>query len=173
VHSCTHWLRPPQLSPSLPPRLGSYTRARLLVSQDRRHLFVIPILIGPGRRPLYWKNCTVLTFVLMFVAGSGERSGSAGGGGEGRGGGGGGKGGPGNPGRGRSKQTRAEREYTPTCLPARTGPQLVRTCPGARGGGGFDIRGDKNLFVSNPPSSPHLRRVSKKLVMKYLAHSLL
>jgi hypothetical protein len=33
VHSCTHWLRPRNL--------GSYTRA-LLVSQDRRHLFVTP-----------------------------------------------------------------------------------------------------------------------------------
>jgi hypothetical protein len=38
VHSCTHWLRPRNLTPS-PPHLGSYTRA-LLVSQDRRHLFV-------------------------------------------------------------------------------------------------------------------------------------
>jgi hypothetical protein len=39
VHSCTHWLRPynPPTPPS--PILGSYTRA-LLVSQDRRHLFV-------------------------------------------------------------------------------------------------------------------------------------
>jgi hypothetical protein len=31
VHSCTHWLR--TRNPSLPPHLGSYTRA-LLVSQD-------------------------------------------------------------------------------------------------------------------------------------------
>jgi hypothetical protein len=36
VHSCTHWLMPSQL---LTTHLGSYTRA-LLVSQDRRHLFV-------------------------------------------------------------------------------------------------------------------------------------
>ncbi len=39
VSSCTHWLRP-QPTP-VPPRLGSYTRA-LLVSKDRRHLFVAP-----------------------------------------------------------------------------------------------------------------------------------
>ncbi len=37
VLSCTYWLRPP------PPELGSYTR-ELLVSQDRRHLFVTPCL---------------------------------------------------------------------------------------------------------------------------------
>ncbi len=35
MYSYTHWLRPS------PPHLGSYTRA-LLVSQDRRHLFVTP-----------------------------------------------------------------------------------------------------------------------------------
>jgi hypothetical protein len=35
---CTHWLR--SRTPS--PHLGSYTRA-LLVSQDRRHLFVTPL----------------------------------------------------------------------------------------------------------------------------------
>jgi hypothetical protein len=42
VYSCTHWLRPrdtPQLPPS--PHLGSCTRA-LLISRDRRHLFVTP-----------------------------------------------------------------------------------------------------------------------------------
>jgi hypothetical protein len=38
VHSCTHWLRPRHPPPT---HLGSYTRA-LLVSQDRRHLFVTP-----------------------------------------------------------------------------------------------------------------------------------
>jgi hypothetical protein len=37
VHRCTHWLR--HRHP--PPHLGLYTRA-LLVSQDRRHLFVTP-----------------------------------------------------------------------------------------------------------------------------------
>jgi hypothetical protein len=42
VYSCTHWLRPRNLPP-LPPHLGSYKRA-LLVSQDRRHLFVTPCL---------------------------------------------------------------------------------------------------------------------------------
>jgi hypothetical protein len=41
-YSCTHWLRPRNCnSPPSPPHLGSYTRA-LLVSQDRRHIFVIP-----------------------------------------------------------------------------------------------------------------------------------
>jgi hypothetical protein len=38
VHSCVHLLRP---RITLPPHLGLYTRA-LLVSQDRRHLFVTP-----------------------------------------------------------------------------------------------------------------------------------
>jgi hypothetical protein len=41
VHSCTHWLRPRNIPPHLRQHLGSYTRA-LLVSQDRRHLFVTP-----------------------------------------------------------------------------------------------------------------------------------
>jgi hypothetical protein len=41
VHSCTHWLRPRNPPP---PHLGSYTRA-LLVSQDRRHLFVTPCML--------------------------------------------------------------------------------------------------------------------------------
>ncbi len=40
VHSCIHWLRPRNPSPT---HLGSYTRA-LLVSQDRRYLFVTPWL---------------------------------------------------------------------------------------------------------------------------------
>jgi hypothetical protein len=39
VHSCTHWLRP--RNPPSSPALDSYTRA-LLVSKDRRHLFVTP-----------------------------------------------------------------------------------------------------------------------------------
>jgi hypothetical protein len=39
VHSYTLWMRPPP--PRHPPLKGSYTRA-LLVSQDRRHLFVTP-----------------------------------------------------------------------------------------------------------------------------------
>jgi hypothetical protein len=38
VHRCTHWLRPRNPPP---PHLGSYTRA-LLVSRDRRYLFVTP-----------------------------------------------------------------------------------------------------------------------------------
>ncbi len=40
VHSCTHWLRPPQLPPS--PRIWTRMTRSLLVSQDRRHLFVTP-----------------------------------------------------------------------------------------------------------------------------------
>ncbi len=41
VHSWIHWLRPPQL----PPSLSIWTRTRaLLVSKDRRHLFVTPWL---------------------------------------------------------------------------------------------------------------------------------
>ncbi len=44
--ACAHtaqlyWLRPSNSYPPPPPHLGSYTRA-LLVSQDRRHLFVTP-----------------------------------------------------------------------------------------------------------------------------------
>jgi hypothetical protein len=43
VHSCTHGLRTrnPPPPPTIPPHLGSYTRA-LLVSQDSRQLFVTP-----------------------------------------------------------------------------------------------------------------------------------
>ncbi len=42
VHSCTHWLRPRN---SPPPRIWAHTRS-LLVSQDRRHLFVTAWLEG-------------------------------------------------------------------------------------------------------------------------------
>ncbi len=55
VHSCTHWLRPRNPLPSL---LGSYTRA-LLVSQDRRHLFVAPPGSDPSVQycnPRWWNN---------------------------------------------------------------------------------------------------------------------
>ncbi len=54
VQSCTPWLRPRNPPPSPhPPRLGSFTRA-LLVSQDRRHLFVTPCFefIHPCLHPL-------------------------------------------------------------------------------------------------------------------------
>jgi hypothetical protein len=37
VHSCSHWLRPRN------PRIWAHIRA-LLVSQDRRHLFVTPLV---------------------------------------------------------------------------------------------------------------------------------
>ncbi len=39
VHSSTHWLRP-RIPPS--PRIWVHIRRALLVSQDRRHLFVTP-----------------------------------------------------------------------------------------------------------------------------------
>jgi hypothetical protein len=39
VYSCTHWLR--SRNPLYPPRFGTRKRA-LLVSKDRRHLFVSP-----------------------------------------------------------------------------------------------------------------------------------
>ncbi len=41
VHSCTHWQGPRNIPPPPPPHLGLCTRA-LLVSQERRHLFVTP-----------------------------------------------------------------------------------------------------------------------------------
>jgi hypothetical protein len=47
LHSCTHWLRPrnpPPPPPYIPPHLGSYTRT-LLVSQDRRHLLMTPLVL--------------------------------------------------------------------------------------------------------------------------------
>jgi hypothetical protein len=46
VHSCTHWLKPRKCRniPPVPPHLGSYTRV-LLVSQDRRHLFVTSLTV--------------------------------------------------------------------------------------------------------------------------------
>jgi hypothetical protein len=76
--------------------------------------------------------CTgkIVGYVCTHVHGRiGERSGSAGGGG--------GEGG----GRGESragpvKTDQREREYTPTCLPARTGPKLVRPARERGGGGG-------------------------------------
>ncbi len=40
VHSCTHWLRPLNSPPS--PAFGLIRGRALLVSQDRRHLFVTP-----------------------------------------------------------------------------------------------------------------------------------
>ncbi len=40
LHSCTHWLRP-RNSP-LSPRIGTRITRALLVSKDRRHLFVTP-----------------------------------------------------------------------------------------------------------------------------------
>ncbi len=57
--SCTHWLSlRPRNSPTFPQHLGSYTRA-LLVSQDRRHLFVTPCVCIP-------LPSTALTRELVF-----------------------------------------------------------------------------------------------------------
>jgi hypothetical protein len=56
VYSCTHCLRP--RSSHLPPHLGSYTRA-LLVSQDRRHLFVTTWVKGTWR----WECCVSLSLL--------------------------------------------------------------------------------------------------------------
>ncbi len=47
VHSCTHWLRPPQPPYPHPLYLGSHTKA-LLVSQERQHILVTAW--GSGRR---------------------------------------------------------------------------------------------------------------------------
>jgi hypothetical protein len=73
LHSCTHWLRP-RISPPFPPHLGSYTRA-LLVSADRRHLFVTPLLcipvsLGVGWR--VWRQWRPFEARLPFVVGVGE-----------------------------------------------------------------------------------------------------
>jgi hypothetical protein len=43
LYSCTHWLRPCNSLPPLPRHFVSYTMT-ILVSQDRRHLFVTPCL---------------------------------------------------------------------------------------------------------------------------------
>jgi hypothetical protein len=61
VHRCTHWLRPRNPNPPplpLLPHFGSYKRA-LLVSQDRRHLFVTPCLILTGGSAHLWKQRSV------------------------------------------------------------------------------------------------------------------
>ncbi len=55
VYNCTDWLRP--RNSLSPPNLGSYTRA-LLVSQDRRHLFVTPCL---------WSYCVQFLSVTLYL----------------------------------------------------------------------------------------------------------
>ncbi len=52
VHSCTHWLRPRNSPP--PPHLDSYYEG-LLVSKDRRHLFVTT-----------WPQCSVSEYYWKF-----------------------------------------------------------------------------------------------------------
>jgi hypothetical protein len=56
AHSCTHWLRPLNLTP--PPHLGSYARA-LLVIQDRRHRFFDPL---PWIHHTFYQFCGSMTF---------------------------------------------------------------------------------------------------------------
>ncbi len=55
VHSCTHWLRP--RDPHIPPQShwDLYTRA-LLVSKDRRHLFLTPDINCPVSTWLQWRG---------------------------------------------------------------------------------------------------------------------
>ncbi len=55
------WLRPRKPPPPIPPHWDSYTRA-LLVSKDRRHLFVTPWvstykLAGSSTTDLLWQTC--------------------------------------------------------------------------------------------------------------------
>ncbi len=67
VYSCSHWQIP--RNPPSPPHLGSNTRA-LLVSQDRRHLFVTPCLPASAiSQPIGSnddKKCLVLPVTLSF-----------------------------------------------------------------------------------------------------------
>jgi hypothetical protein len=42
VHSCTHWLRPRNPPNPLPPAWRLVYEGAILVSKDRRHLFVTP-----------------------------------------------------------------------------------------------------------------------------------
>jgi hypothetical protein len=64
VYSCTHWLR----ASNPPPHLGSYTRA-LLVSHDRRHLFVTPGCNEPYFNPFLCVLCTVSfrTYHMLLI----------------------------------------------------------------------------------------------------------
>ncbi len=66
VYSCTHWLDSGTPPPPILPHSGSYTRA-LLVSQDRRHVFVTPWV----RRKL---SCRVTCLSLRALAIGGARS---------------------------------------------------------------------------------------------------
>ncbi len=61
VHICTHWLRAP---PLIPPHLVSYTRA-LLVSQDRRHLFMTPCSL-PSMSLLLLLSCLYFCWQLFL-----------------------------------------------------------------------------------------------------------
>jgi hypothetical protein len=65
VYSCSYWLRPPQPPPPLPTHLGSYTRM-LLVSRDRRHLFVTPWLVPCTVCPCTPGFCVLSLLVLEF-----------------------------------------------------------------------------------------------------------
>jgi hypothetical protein len=81
-YSCTHWLRP--ATPPSPLHLGSYTRA-LLVSQDRRHLFVTPCVQIESRGRIFSpfmqmyftlrsfnltpaSDCPLVSLILLYVS---------------------------------------------------------------------------------------------------------
>ena len=62
-HSCTHWLR----SRTPPPSLGSYTRV-LLVSQDRRHLFMTSCVhLSKLRFGLFHLQYVTFIWTLRYV----------------------------------------------------------------------------------------------------------
>ena len=61
AHSCTHWLKPRNSSPPRAFALGSYTRV-LLVSQNRRHLFVTPCV----HRTIFDLGIKVHIYILII-----------------------------------------------------------------------------------------------------------
>ncbi len=70
VYSCIHYLRP-RNSPSPPLQLGSYTRA-LLVSQNRRHIFLTPyIFCSESLRYSKSKHFTITVFFTRNFLGHG------------------------------------------------------------------------------------------------------
>ncbi len=66
VHSCTHWLRPRTPLPPTPRVWG-----QLLVSQDRRHLFVTPLYTIYFSCRCCWRSClSAITFLILSKSGS-------------------------------------------------------------------------------------------------------
>jgi hypothetical protein len=72
VYSCTHWLRPRNPPPPLPPHLGSYARA-LLVSQDRRHLFLNPWMKWFTCRRVMRRAAILILSMAVLPAALGQR----------------------------------------------------------------------------------------------------